>query len=103
MAYGFDPSDVSRIFQHETSSMADSDARLTAAEERKDRANKEQRIRDSGKRSGTQKLLSAAARGAAAYFSGGLSEQFGLGKGMNEQDSESEWRYELPSGNGGHL
>lgn len=28
---------------------------------------------------------------------------FGLEKGMNEQDSESEWRYELPNGNGGHL
>lgn len=80
MAYGFDPSDVSRIYQHETSSMADADARLTSALERKAKADKEQRVRDSGKRSGLQKLLSAAARGAAAYYTGGLSETMGGGQ-----------------------
>ena len=55
------------------------DEGLTRALERKARADKEKRIKESGKRSDVQKLLSAAARGAAAYYTGGASEAMGLG------------------------
>ena len=35
------------------------------------------RIKKSGERSGLQKLISAGLRGAAAYYTGGLSETMG--------------------------
>tara|TARA_R110000803_G_scaffold199905_1_gene264089 strand:+ start:25 stop:1014 length:990 start_codon:yes stop_codon:yes gene_type:complete len=56
------------------------DNQLTQAQDAKGRADKRKRIKESGKRSGVQKLLSAAARGAAAYYTGGLSEQYGGGE-----------------------
>ena len=55
------------------------DEGLTRALDRKGRADKQKRIKESGKRSDVQKLLSAAARGAAAYYTGGMSETMGLG------------------------
>ena len=55
------------------------DNQLTQAQDAKGRADKRSRIKESGKRSGVQKLLSAAARGAAAYYTGGMSETMGGG------------------------
>mgnify|MGYP003648106252 FL=1 len=55
------------------------DNQLTQAQDAKGRADKQSRIKESGKRSGVQKLLSAAARGAAAYYTGGMSETMGGG------------------------
>ena len=40
---------------------------------------RQNRIKESGKRSGLSKLVSAGVRGAAAYFSGGASEAMGFG------------------------
>jgi hypothetical protein len=57
-----------------------SDEGLTRALENKARADKQARIKKSGQRSGLQKLISAGVRGAAAYYSGGLSETLGGGK-----------------------
>ena len=51
----------------------------TRALDAKGRADKQARIKKSGERSGLQKLISAGVRGAAAYYSGGLSEQMGGG------------------------
>ena len=51
----------------------------TAALKAKGEADRRARIKKSGERSGAQKLLSAAARGAAAYFTGGMSETMGGG------------------------
>jgi len=55
------------------------DEGLTRALDAKGRAEKQARIKKSGERSGMEKLLSTAARGAAAYYTGGLSEQYGGG------------------------
>jgi hypothetical protein len=55
------------------------DEGLTRALDAKGRADKQARIKKSGERSGLQKLVSAGVRGAAAYYSGGLSEQVGGG------------------------
>ena len=55
------------------------DEGLTRALDAKGRAEKQARIKKSGQRSGMQKLLSTAARGAAAYYTGGLSETMGGG------------------------
>jgi hypothetical protein len=52
---------------------------VTRAEDNLGRKRKQDRIKESGKRSGMEKLLSTAARGAAAYYTGGLSEQYGGG------------------------
>ena len=54
--------------------------KTTDAKRRQEESARERRIRQSGQRSGAQKLLSAAARGAAAYFTAGASETFGGGK-----------------------
>jgi hypothetical protein len=55
------------------------DEGLTRALDAKGRADKQARIKKSGERSGLQKLVSAGVRGAAAYYSAGLSEQVGGG------------------------
>ena len=55
------------------------DEGLTRAQDSAGRAAKQARIKKSGERSGLQKLVSAGVRGAAAYYSGGLSEQMGAG------------------------
>ena len=55
------------------------DEGLTRALDAKGRAEKQARIKKSGERSGLQKLGSAVARGAAAYYTGGLSETMGGG------------------------
>jgi hypothetical protein len=52
----------------------------TRALDAKGKADKQARIKKSGERSGLQKLVSAGVRGAAAYYSGGLSEQYGGGE-----------------------
>ena len=53
--------------------------KTTDAKRRQEESARERRIRQSGQRSGLQKLLSAAARGAAAYYTGGMSETMGGG------------------------
>ena len=55
------------------------DEGLTRALDAKGRADKQARIKKSGERSGLQKLLSAGVRGAAAFYTGGLSETMGAG------------------------
>ena len=60
------------------------DEGLTRAMERKAMADKQARIRKSGERSGLQKLASTVARGAAAYYTGGMSEQMGAGDMIDE-------------------
>ena len=80
MVYGFDPSDVSRIYASETEAQRRALEKTTEAERAKAEADQQNRIKESGKRSDVQKLLSAAARGAAAYYTGGLSETMGGGQ-----------------------
>jgi hypothetical protein len=63
---------------------AQADEGLTRALDAKGRADKQARIKKSGQRSGLQKLVSAGVRGAAAYYSGGLSEQMGAGGMIDE-------------------
>ena len=53
--------------------------RTTEADLGKLKRERADRVRKSGERSGLQKLLSAGARGAAAYFTGGASEAMGFG------------------------
>jgi len=76
-----------------------SDVGLTTALKAKGEAEKAKRIADSKKRSGGQKLLSAVARGAAAYYTGGLSETMGGGsmidKAMLGADAETNEYGEL--------
>jgi len=60
------------------------DEGLTRAQDSAGRAAKQARIKKSGERSGLQKLVSAGVRGAAAYYSGGLSEQMGAGGMIDE-------------------
>ena len=52
----------------------------TAALKAKGEADRRARIKESGKRSPFQKLISAGLRGAAAYYTGGLSETMGGGQ-----------------------
>ena len=54
--------------------------KTTDAKRREAESARERRIRESGQRSTLQKGLSAIARGAAAYYTGGLSETMGGGK-----------------------
>ena len=76
-----------------------SDVGLTSSLKAKGEADKAKRIADSKKRSGGQKLLSAVARGAAAYYTGGLSETMGGGqmidKAMLGADAETNEYGEL--------
>ena len=76
-----------------------SDVGLTSALKAKGEAEKAKRIADSKKRSGGQKLLSAVARGAAAYYTGGLSETMGgcsmIDKAMLGADAETNEYGEL--------
>ena len=55
------------------------DEGLTRALERKARADKEKRIKESGNRSDAQKILSAAGRVGLSYLTGGASEALGVG------------------------
>ena len=63
---------------------AQADEGLTRAMERKAKADKQARIKKSGQRSGFQQLAAGVARGAAAYYTGGLSEQMGAGEMIDE-------------------
>jgi len=63
---------------------AQADEGVTRALDRKGRAEKAARIRKSGERSQLAKIGSAVARGAAAYYTGGLSEQYGGGEMIDE-------------------
>jgi hypothetical protein len=63
---------------------AQADEGVTRAMERKARADKQARIKKSGERSGIAKLGSAVVRGAAAYYTGGMSEQMGAGGMIDE-------------------
>ena len=63
---------------------AQADEGLTRALDRKGRAEKAARIKKSGERSQFAKIGSAVARGAAAYYTGGLSEQMGGGEMIDE-------------------
>ena len=75
------------------------DEGTTRALDAEGKAAKAKRIADSKKRSGGQKLLSAVARGAAAYYTGGLSETMGGGqmidKAMLGADAETNEYGEL--------
>ena len=61
------------------SQRAQADRGLTEAKRRRGERDREARVKASGKRSGLQKLVSAGVRGAAAYYTGGMSEQMGMG------------------------
>ena len=56
----------------------------TAALKSKGEAERRARIKKCGERSSGQKLLSAAARGAAAFYTGGASETMGFGGAIDE-------------------
>ena len=60
------------------------DEGLTRAQDSAGRAAKQARIKKSGERSGLQKLVSAGVRGAAAYYTGGMSEKMGAGGMIDE-------------------
>ena len=60
------------------------DTGVTQALKAKGEAEKRARIRKSGQRSGLQKLGSAVVRGAAAYYTGGMSETMGAGGMIDE-------------------
>jgi len=60
------------------------DTGVTEALKAKGEAEKAARIRKSGQRSGLQKLGSAVVRGAAAYYTGGMSETMGGGAMIDE-------------------
>jgi len=60
------------------------DEGLTRALDAKGRADKQARIKKSGERSGLAKLASGVVRGAAAYYTGGLSETMGAGGMIDE-------------------
>ena len=61
------------------SQRAQADRGLTEAKRRRGDRDRQARIKKSGERSGLQKLVSAGVRGAAAYYTGGMSEQMGMG------------------------
>ena len=61
------------------SQRAQADRGLTEAKRRRGERDRQARIKKSGERSGLQKLVSAGVRGAAAYYTGGMSEQMGMG------------------------
>ena len=63
---------------------AGADRGLTEAKRRKGERDREARIKESGKRSGLQKLASAALRGGAAWATGGASEIYGGGDLIDE-------------------
>lgn len=63
---------------------ARADEGLTRALKEKGERDRQARIKKSGQRSGLSKMLSAAARGAAAYYTGGMSEQLGAGSMIDE-------------------
>ena len=60
------------------------DEGVTSALKAQGEAEKAARIRKSGQRSGLQKLGSAVVRGAAAYYTGGMSETMGAGGMIDE-------------------
>ena len=60
------------------------DTGVTEALKAKGEAEKAARIRKSGQRSGLQKLGSAVVRGAAAYYTGGMSDTMGGGAMIDE-------------------
>ena len=63
---------------------AQADEGVTRAMERKAKADKQARIKKSGERSGFQQLAAGVARGAAAYYTGGMSEKMGAGEMIDE-------------------
>ena len=60
------------------------DEGVTAALKAKGEREKQERIKKSGERSQFAKIGSAVARGAAAYYTGGLSEQMGGGEMIDQ-------------------
>ena len=56
----------------------------TAAQKAQGERERAARVKKSGERSGLQKLISAGVRGAAAYYTGGMSEQMGFGGAIDE-------------------
>ena len=62
------------------SQRAQADRGLTDAKRRRGERDRAARVKASGKRSGLQKLVSAGVRGAAAYYTVGLSETMGGGQ-----------------------
>ena len=57
---------------------------VTASLKAKGERDRQARIKKSGERSGLAKLGSAVVRGAAAYYTGGMSEQMGAGSMIDE-------------------
>ena len=66
------------------SQRAQADRGLTDAKRRRGERDRAARVKASGKRSGLAKLGSAVVRGAAAYYTGGMSEQMGFGGAIDE-------------------
>ena len=89
MAYQAGGTDYSGMLRQR----AQADEGLTSALKAKGEREKADRVAASKKRSTGQKLISAAARGAAAYYTGGLSETMGGGemidKAMMGSDAEA--------------
>ena len=67
-------------YQMQIESARHADSGLTEALRRKGEVDKQKRMQRAAKRSGLSKLVSAGLRGAAAYYTGGLSETMGGGK-----------------------
>tara|TARA_Y100000310_G_scaffold245646_1_gene250651 strand:+ start:335 stop:1129 length:795 start_codon:yes stop_codon:yes gene_type:complete len=63
---------------------AQADQSLTSALKAKGERDRAARVKKSGQRSGLAKLGSAVVRGAAAYYTGGMSEQMGAGSMIDE-------------------
>ena len=63
---------------------AQADEGVTRALKAKGERERAARVKKSGQRSGLAKIGSAVARGAAAYYTGGMSEQMGMGEKIDE-------------------
>ena len=78
----FNPSGTNYAAMLESRRRADEG--VTRALKEKGERDRQARIKASGKRSDLQKLLSAGVRGAAAYYTGGMSEQMGMGGAIDQ-------------------
>ena len=75
----FNASGTESLYRGDQAARDRADEGLSRALDAKGKADKQARIKESGKRSTGAKFLSGLARGAAAYYTGGLSEQVGGG------------------------
>jgi hypothetical protein len=78
----FNPNAVN--YQQQISAVERGEAKLNEAELRRKAREKENEARKAAERSDAEKLISGVARGAAAYYTGGLSETLGGGKMIDD-------------------